>query len=324
MKVLLASLSLEFPLAAYCLAAALRADPGLADCDTALHDIDWPRMSHYESKNAEIWRFLARLEAERLQVLGLSLYLWSHIALRELAGIVRRVFSHLTIVVGGPEVATPAAAETWLAAGEADIVVRGEGERVLAAVIRRMRDGAPLAGLPGTSMRIDGDMRHGPPMALRRLDDLPSPFLTGLVPAYWQSWFAMIRQRLADPATAEGRAWLDARSPLAHVAAIHCPVLMIHGRQDVRVPLLQARAMAAAGRPVTLAVLPDEGHFISEQANRVALAALVEAFLQDQAGGPVEDVAEDLVASRMAILLGGDFLPGPVLARLRERNASPA
>lgn len=78
------------------------------------------------------------------------------------------------------------------------------------------------------------------------------------------------------------------------------------------------------GPPVTLAVLPDEGHFISEQANRVALAALVEAFLQDQAGGPVEDVAEDLVASRMAILQGGDFLPGPVLARLRERNASPA
>ncbi|WP_085996310.1 alpha/beta fold hydrolase [Cereibacter sphaeroides] len=148
------------------------------------------------------------------------------------------------------------------------------------------------------------------------------------IPPYWQSWFAMIRQRLADPAIAEGRAWLDARSPLAHVATIHCPVLMIHGRQDVRVPLVQARAMAAAlaaaGRPVTLAVLPDEGHFISGQANRVALAALVEAFLQDQAGGPVEDVAEDLVASRMAILQGGDFLPGAVLARLRARNASPA
>ncbi|ABN78799.1 B12-binding domain-containing radical SAM protein [Cereibacter sphaeroides] len=182
MKVLLASLSLEFPLAAYCLAAALRADPALADCDTALHDIDWPRMSHYKYKNAEIWRFLARLEAERPQVLGLSVYLWNHIALRELAGIVRRVFPHLTIVVGGPELATPAAAEAWLAAGEADIVVRGEGERVLAVVIRQMRDGAPLAGLPGTSMRIDGDMRHGPPVALRRLDDLPSPFLTGLVP----------------------------------------------------------------------------------------------------------------------------------------------
>lgn len=183
MKILLASLSLEFPLAAYCLAATLRANPALRGCDVELFDIDWPRMSSYESKNAEIWRFLARLEQVRPVVLGLSVYLWNHIAFRELAAIVRRVFPDMCIVVGGPEVATTDAAETWLTTGAADIVIRGEGERALESVILRMLDGTPVVSLPGTSALADQSVVHGPvATAARSLESLRSPFLDGLIP----------------------------------------------------------------------------------------------------------------------------------------------
>ena len=144
------------------------------------------------------------------------------------------------------------------------------------------------------------------------------------IPPYWHSWFEMIRQRLADPGTAEGRTWLDSRSPLSHVRSMRCPVLLVHGLHDVRVPPSQARdmtaALIAAGAPVTLAVFPDEGHFISRDVNRAALAALTEAFLTQQTGCNVEKVSADLAASSLRVEAGGAFLPTDILAVLQART----
>ena len=180
MKVFLASLSIEFPLAAYCLAATLRQRIGV---EVLLYDVDWARMSAYESKNAEIWRFLAAIERARPEVLGLSVYLWNHIAFQELAAIVRRLFPAMRIVVGGPEIATADAAEPWLASGNVDVAVRGAGELTFERVVARLGEAGLPEGLPGVSVRAGNEMRHGPIATTGEgLDALASPFLDGLVP----------------------------------------------------------------------------------------------------------------------------------------------
>jgi hypothetical protein len=180
MKVFLASLSLEFPLAAYCLAATLKRHE---EVDVVLYDIDWGRMSAYESKNAEIWRFLAALDRAQPNILGLSVYLWNHIAFRELAAIVRRLFPAMRIVVGGPEIATVEAAADWLASGNVHVAVRGSGERTFERLVERLGECDPPKGLPGVSIRAGGEIYHGVTVPSgEALDGLASPFLDGLVP----------------------------------------------------------------------------------------------------------------------------------------------
>jgi len=64
--------------------------------------------------------------------------------------------------------------------------------------------------------------------------------------------------------TEEGRAWLRSRSPLYKVDQICRPLLIAHGRNDVRCKLQESEQFGAAkperGLPVTYVVYSDEGH----------------------------------------------------------------
>ncbi|TIX40080.1 MAG: hypothetical protein E5V19_05395, partial [Mesorhizobium sp.] len=89
----------------------------------------------------------------------------------------------IKIVAGGPELATPEAAEPWLASRDVDVVVRGEGERTLGEVVLRMAEKDSPRGIPGTSFLGGGLVVHEKPGApIRALDELASPFLSGTVP----------------------------------------------------------------------------------------------------------------------------------------------
>ena len=84
------------------------------------------------------------------------------------------------------------------------------------------------------------------------------------IPPYWEPEIAILKRRLADPATEEGRAWLKERSPLTHVDRIVRPLLIAQGMNDVRVVAAESeqivRAMEQRGIPVTYVTFPDEGH----------------------------------------------------------------
>ena len=99
MKVLLVSVSIEFPLANYCLAAQLLTSSKLRGCSVELLHLDWKRLSSYERKNAEIWKYLAKIEQLRPDVIGFSVYLWNHLAIREIAAITRLLFPSIRIVI---------------------------------------------------------------------------------------------------------------------------------------------------------------------------------------------------------------------------------
>lgn len=123
------------------------------------------------------WRVLG-LQAD---VLAISVTCWNARNVYEVCRIVGAVRPECVIVLGGPEVG-PIAEDVLATHPEVHAVVRGEGEITFAALL------AELAG-SGTAWRVDGlSVRKGdeivstPDRALiGNLDDIPSPYLTGLL-----------------------------------------------------------------------------------------------------------------------------------------------
>ncbi|HXH26767.1 MAG TPA: prolyl oligopeptidase family serine peptidase, partial [Candidatus Acidoferrum sp.] len=72
--------------------------------------------------------------------------------------------------------------------------------------------------------------------------------------------------------------------PLNKVDAIKAPLFIIHGANDPRVPLSEAKQMAekleALGRKAELLVYDDEGHGLAKLKNRLDAYPKVDQFLQ--------------------------------------------
>jgi dipeptidyl aminopeptidase/acylaminoacyl peptidase len=87
----------------------------------------------------------------------------------------------------------------------------------------------------------------------------------------------LIGDPLKDPA-----AFADV-SPLAQAGRIRQPLLMAHGAQDRRVPLVHARkmhgAVTASNANVEYVVYPEEGHGWRQEADSIDFWKRVEAFL---------------------------------------------
>lgn len=79
------------------------------------------------------------------------------------------------------------------------------------------------------------------------------------------------------------REFLEAISPLGHAERIRAPLLVIHGRNDPRVPASEAEQIVESlerrGRPVELLIFEDEGHGIVRRENRLTAWSRAAAFL---------------------------------------------
>jgi dipeptidyl aminopeptidase/acylaminoacyl peptidase len=134
------------------------------------------------------------------------------------------------------------------------------------------------------------------------------------IPPYWGPWFSIWKNRLADPATEAGRAFLRDRSPLDHIERATRPILIAQGMHDVRVVAAESeqmvKALQARHVPVTYVTFPDEGHGFVRPENRLAFAAVVEAFLAKHLGGQYQPLGNDFAGSTIRIETGGERLPG--------------
>ncbi|MCR4317497.1 MAG: S9 family peptidase [Planctomycetes bacterium] len=79
--------------------------------------------------------------------------------------------------------------------------------------------------------------------------------------------------------------FLDSISPIHKAHNINCPLLVIHGRNDPRVPLIEAEQIATRVRDiggiVELLVFDDEGHSLTKRTNRIAAQAKIMEFLNN-------------------------------------------
>jgi dipeptidyl aminopeptidase/acylaminoacyl peptidase len=145
----------------------------------------------------------------------------------------------------------------------------------------------------------------------------PSSLLTVLasVPPYWAPFIALFHTRMGDPKKPEGKALLEAASPLTYAKKIERPLLIAQGANDPRVNQTESEQIVAAmkkhGLPVTYALFPDEGHGFARPENNIAFFAVTEAFLSAHLGGVYLPITKaELDASSMQIKEGKRGIPG--------------
>jgi dipeptidyl aminopeptidase/acylaminoacyl peptidase len=134
------------------------------------------------------------------------------------------------------------------------------------------------------------------------------------IPPYWGPWMSVWKNRLGDPDTEEGRAFLTERSPLTHIERVVRPILIAQGMNDVRVVPAESEQMVTAlktrGVPVTYITFSDEGHGFVRPENRLAFNAVAEAFLAKHLGGRVQPIGDDFAGSTLKVETGGELVPG--------------
>jgi dipeptidyl aminopeptidase/acylaminoacyl peptidase len=157
----------------------------------------------------------------------------------------------------------------------------------------------------------------------------PSSLVTLLenIPPYWAPFMPVMKARVGDVETEEGRNKLLERSPLMRVDKIRRPLLIGQGANDPRVTQLEAdqivEAMQSKEIPVTYVLYPDEGHGFALEQNRMSFNAVTEAFLAKHLGGKFEPVGKDCEGSSIHVPVGIDGVPGVSEALSADRLQLP-
>lgn len=102
-------------------------------------------------------------------------------------------------------------------------------------------------------------------------------------PDFWSTALPMLHRRVGDPGDPGQRARLSALSPVSNVTGFRCPVLLVHGARDSRIPVAGVTRMfmelARADREASLALFPDEGHEVMTTRNQRLLRSLLGGYL---------------------------------------------
>lgn len=144
----------------------------------------------------------------------------------------------------------------------------------------------------------------------------PSSLLTLLEnpPPYWAPFMPVMKAKVGDWTTAEGRKFLESRSPLFFVEKIKKPLLIGQGANDPRVKQAEAdqivKAMNEKKIPVTYVLVHDEGHGFVRPQNRFAFYAITEGFLATHLGGRAEPIGEAFGGANFSVPSGQDQVAG--------------
>jgi hypothetical protein len=100
-------------------------------------------------------------------------------------------------------------------------------------------------------------------------------------------------ERMGNPNTPEGKALLEAASPIHSADKIRTPLLVAQGANDPRVNRREAEQIVVAlrdrGFPVEYILAPDEGHGFQRPVNNSALFMESEKFLAQHLGGRYQE-----------------------------------
>jgi anaerobic magnesium-protoporphyrin IX monomethyl ester cyclase len=115
-------------------------------------------------------------------VIGFSAYQESMETIRFFSRYVKLNHKDIRVLLGGPQaIFLPSAALKELQ--DVDIICRGEGEKITAAIAECLENNKPLSSISGVSFR-EGDRVIDVPPALDQIEDLdqfPSPYLDNII-----------------------------------------------------------------------------------------------------------------------------------------------
>ncbi len=150
---------------------------------------------------------LARVEAARPDVLGLSATTFSIYHAAAFAVRVRELLPNITVIIGGPHVSA-APLDTMGRFPEFDVAVVGEGEETIVDLLQALDSGSALDSIPGIVMRRDGAITTtGRRAFLSDLDTLPYPawdLLEGFPANYPPATFKVRKLPAASLVTSRG------------------------------------------------------------------------------------------------------------------------
>jgi hypothetical protein len=112
-------------------------------------------------------------------LVGFSMYVWNRDMCREMADELRGSLPEITIFAGGPE-ATADPGGTLAVAGF-DFLISGEGEGPFAALCVCLSEGGEISSIPGIATRTDSGISLLPASPFKKLDEIPSPWLNGIL-----------------------------------------------------------------------------------------------------------------------------------------------
>jgi dipeptidyl aminopeptidase/acylaminoacyl peptidase len=137
--------------------------------------------------------------------------------------------------------------------------------------------------------------------------------LINSIPPHWAPMLEMLKKRVGDHTTDEGRKILESKSPVNHVDAIKKPLLIGQGANDQRVKQAESDQIVSAMEqrqiPVTYVLFPDEGHGFARPENNQAFNAITEGFLSRYLGGRFEPAGDSIEKSTAQIKSGKQHLP---------------
>ena len=105
----------------------------------------------------------------------------------------------------------------------------------------------------------------------------------------WNRPRSPVRHVASPNELADGRAHLEAISPLNHVEKIKVPMFVVQGQNDPRVPVTEAEQIVAAlranGQPVWYMNALNEGHGYRKKENRDIYGQAVVMFFREHLVG---------------------------------------
>lgn len=110
----------------------------------------------------------------------------------------------------------------------------------------------------------------------------------------------------------DDKEFLRSISPLYKADKISKPLLIAHGKNDIRVSEKASsqivEAMKKHQKPIIYVLFPDEGHAFVKIKNDIAFYAIMEAFLAKELGGRFQKIGDDVKESSAIIVEGQELI----------------
>lgn len=125
---------------------------------------------------------LVELLKEQPDVIAFSVYLWNRSATLELVDALHIINPQLRIILGGPEVSFEQDNTIWNNHPGINAIIRGEGEQPMRDLLQQWQSDLCTQPIPRVSQQCpQGIIDGGDSEPLSHLDDIPSPFQSGLM-----------------------------------------------------------------------------------------------------------------------------------------------
>jgi len=135
----------------------------------------------FDTEMLSVQQVIYYLSQTKPDILGFSCYCWNIEKVLDTARIIRTIYPHIKIILGGPEVG-PIGPKYLREHPYIDAVIKGEGEITFTELLKVYLGNGSIEETEGVSCRINGNILSNPDRApIEDLSKIPSPYLEGII-----------------------------------------------------------------------------------------------------------------------------------------------